>query len=41
MATYNSLNKSELEKVYSIEKENFDKCKALGLKLNMARGKPM
>ena len=40
MATYNSLNKSELEKLYSIEKENFDKCKALGLKLNMARGKP-
>lgn len=40
MANYNSLSNSELESLYCVEKENFNKCKSLGLKLNMARGKP-
>ena len=37
---YTDMNKEELQKEYAIVKEQFEKCKTLNLKLNMARGKP-
>lgn len=40
MRPYGSFNHAELEALYQVELENFRKCKTLGLKLNMARGKP-
>ena len=40
MSEYTSLTKAQLEAEYSALQARFDQCKALGLKLNMARGKP-
>ena len=40
MKTYASLTVAELEALYSAELAKFETCKNLGLKLNMARGKP-
>ena len=40
MTTYTSMTPDALQAEYAIQKAKFDRCKALGLKLNMARGKP-
>ncbi len=40
MHTYGEMNRAQLEEVYRAEKARFDACKAKGLQLNMARGKP-
>ena len=40
MKPYASLSQTELESIYTQELEKFHRCKALALKLNMARGKP-
>ena len=40
MRSYDSMNKEQLNAAYAEVKEAFDACKAQGLKLNMARGKP-
>nr|MBQ8245229.1 aminotransferase class I/II-fold pyridoxal phosphate-dependent enzyme [Oscillospiraceae bacterium] len=40
MTPYSCMNKSELEAEYALVKAQYDKVKAQGLKLNMARGKP-
>ncbi len=40
MALYSQMNTMELEKAYIAEMKRFNKVKAMGLKLNMARGKP-
>ncbi len=40
MSGYFEMTKQELESLYQQELENFAKCKARGLDLNMARGKP-
>ena len=37
---YSEMNQSQLEQAYELEKQKFEKCKSLNLKLNMARGKP-
>ena len=38
--SYITMTKEELQKEYALQTERFDACKALNLKLNMARGKP-
>ena len=40
MVKYSALSPAELKQEYDLVKAQFDACKALGLKLNMARGKP-
>ena len=40
MMSYMSMNMAELKKAYAEERAAFETCKAKGLKLNMARGKP-
>ncbi len=40
MNTYSCMNKEELKAEYALVKEQYEKVKAQGLKLNMARGKP-
>lgn len=40
MQAYDMLTTAELETAYAAEKAQFESCKGLGLKLNMARGKP-
>ena len=40
MKTYLSMSQQELQKEYAIQRAEYDRCKAMGLKLNMARGKP-
>lgn len=37
---YSEMNKAQLEQAYDSAKSQFDACKSLNLKLNMARGKP-
>lgn len=37
---YSDMSRDELEKEYCSVKQKFEQCKQLGLKLNMARGKP-
>ena len=38
--SYITMTKEELQKEYALQSQRFDACKALNLKLNMARGKP-
>ena len=40
MTAYRSMTKQALQAEYALQKAKFEQCKALGLKLNMARGKP-
>ena len=40
MEKYNAMTPAQLKEEYLRVKESYDACKALGLKLNMARGKP-
>ena len=40
VTTYSCMNKDELEKEYALVKTEYDRVKAQGLNLNMARGKP-
>ena len=40
MPVYQEMNKEQLQAVYNQEKTHYDACKAQGLDLNMARGKP-
>ena len=40
MKNYSTMTPEQLQEEYLGVKEQFDACKALGLKLNMARGKP-
>jgi len=40
MAGYSAMTKAELEAQFRVLKAHFDDCKAQGLQLNMARGKP-
>lgn len=40
MCVYSSMPKADLEQVYGSVREQYEKCKLEGLKLNMARGKP-
>ena len=40
MSAYSSMSMDELKESYLAEKAHYDECKAQGLKLNMARGKP-
>ena len=40
MKAYSAMSKEELTKEYEKEKAAFEALKGLGLKLNMARGKP-
>ena len=40
MPCYGEMNKAQLEEEYRKEKAHYDACKAKGLQLNMARGKP-
>ena len=40
MTPYSCMNRSELEAQYKLVKAQYDKVKAQGLKLNMARGRP-
>ncbi len=40
MFDYTTLSKSELEKEFSVVKEEYEQLKKLGLKLDMSRGKP-
>ena len=37
---YMNMNREALQQEYQIVKDRFEKCKAMNLKLNMARGKP-
>ncbi len=40
MNSYSCKNAAQLEELYQQEREHFERCKAQGLNLNMARGKP-
>ena len=40
MTFYDRMNKAQLEREYAAVSDAFADCKAQGLKLNMARGKP-
>lgn len=40
MNSYSCKNAAQLEELYQQEREHFESCKAQGLNLNMARGKP-
>ena len=40
MTPYSCMNRSELEAEYAAVKASYDRVKAQGLKLNMARGRP-
>jgi len=40
MTTYDQASRQALEQAYQAEKAKYEACKAMGLKLNMARGKP-
>ena len=40
MRSYHSMDIAELQSAYEEQKSAYEKCKAMGLKLNMARGKP-
>ena len=40
MTPYSCMTTEELEREYALVREEFDRVKAQGLKLNMARGKP-
>ena len=40
VTSYSCMTKNELEKEYALVKSEYDRVKAQGLKLNMARGKP-
>ena len=40
MTTYSCMTTEELEREYALVRSEYDRVKAQGLKLNMARGKP-
>ena len=40
MKSYRNMSEQELKLAYEEQKAAYEKCKAMGLKLNMARGKP-
>ena len=40
MTPYSCMNRNELEQAYQTALNDFDRVKALGLKLDMSRGKP-
>ena len=40
MQIYEKMNPEQLAKAYALEKAHYEECKAQGLDLNMARGKP-
>ena len=40
MTSYSCMNTEELEREYAFVRSEYDRVKAQGLKLNMARGKP-
>ena len=40
MMPYEQASRQELERAYHTEKERYEACKAMGLKLDMSRGKP-
>ena len=40
MTNYMNMTKVQLETELNVQKAHLDQCRAQGLKLNMARGKP-